>query len=76
MTKRITVDRYKFDEYETGELIEACGMDEQAALEHAIHIAREERARLYCIPANWTAAYKDGGILVKRFRRAPIRRNV
>ena len=64
----IICDTYKIPTWEADQLIEAWDDDIPLALDGAIDVCRE-RARLYCIPANWTAFRDtDGSIIVKRYR--------
>lgn len=64
--KRIITCRYYFTAWEASEMLEAAG-DETSALELAISEARE-RARIYHMPAQWTATLRpDGSILVKQY---------
>lgn len=60
-------DTYKFSQHESQELINAFG-NIREALDGAIYQARE-RARLYVIPCQWQASYKENCITVIRIRK-------
>lgn len=61
------VDYYRINKFDASELLEAY-QDSDDALGAAIDTCRE-RARLYCIPCDWSAEWcTDGSILVKRYR--------
>lgn len=57
---KTVTDTYIFNEWDTSQLIEACGDDRERALELAIDEARESRARLWVVPCYWEAVYTTG----------------
>ncbi len=67
MTRHI-LDRYEYSSATVSEYTEAYGSQE-AALNALIDDARENRARLYCLPAYWYAVMnQDGSATVTRMR--------
>ena len=63
-------NRYVIPDYETADLIDAHG-SRNAALLAAI-VQCTERARLYCIPCQWSARFNEAGeIIVSRTHNNP-----